>query len=263
MAHKLEPYKEQILDLKAAGDSVREIARKLSESSGERIAPSTVQYACKMWSNENGESKNDSEIDTGAVQGRVDSPEVLAGEPQARVEQHEFGALPLRPARHRDSRKPLKLVLAGVIAAALSTGYLWQRTSVRKDSIPRTDPVQTVTLTPKKSGIRVEIFKSGEFWQAVKWPEDMPSPLLRAGDEYLLRVDGLNFEYKVDESTSHVENHQPVPGIAIANLDEVNDTLNAVCRAHEGLRAGGLYEFVHDPKTWDKVGTAREGAITQ
>src|SRR6266478_5644950 len=91
MPHKLDPFKQQILDLKAAGDSVREISRKLSKASGERIAPSTVQHACKMWSHQNGESKKDSEIDASILQGRIDSLEVLVGELQARLEQPDTG----------------------------------------------------------------------------------------------------------------------------------------------------------------------------
>jgi hypothetical protein len=62
LSNRLDRYKQQILDFKAEGESVRSIAAKLTEASGERIAPSTVQHFLKQ-SNGNGESvQNDSAL---------------------------------------------------------------------------------------------------------------------------------------------------------------------------------------------------------
>lgn len=71
MAHKLHPYREQIELLKANRESVRSIASKLSELSGEKIAPSTVHHFLKQGSG-NGESKESIQIDQAAVLERLD-----------------------------------------------------------------------------------------------------------------------------------------------------------------------------------------------
>jgi hypothetical protein len=253
MAGKLDGFKEQILQYRAEGLSVRKIGELMGQPA------STVQHALKTWRSGNGESKNDSEIDTSAVQGRVDSPEVLAGEPQAGVEQHEFGAMPLRPAREPGGRKSLKLVLTGVIAAVLSVGFLWLHASERKEAVSPIEPVHAESFAPKKkNGIRVEMFKTGEEWQAVKWPEDMPSPILHRKDGYLLTIVGMKLFYPVDWSTSHADVDQLVPGMPISDPSEVNDKMNAICGEFEELHCGYLYSFVHNPETWDKLVVAQK-----
>lgn len=79
MAHKLDRFRDQIEVFKATGDSVREIARKLSEMSGEKVAASTVQWWLKQ-GNGNGESKESVQVDQAALVERLDHVQVCLDE---------------------------------------------------------------------------------------------------------------------------------------------------------------------------------------
>ena len=66
MPHKLDRFAQQIFDFKSDGESVRSIAAKLTEASGEKIAPSSVQYFLKQESTID-ESKTGVQVDQAAV----------------------------------------------------------------------------------------------------------------------------------------------------------------------------------------------------
>ncbi|HEY4360347.1 MAG TPA: helix-turn-helix domain-containing protein [Bryobacteraceae bacterium] len=63
MAHKLDGYRQQILDLREAGESVRKIAERIGQP------PSTVQHFLKQ---ESGESRESVAVDQSAVLERID-----------------------------------------------------------------------------------------------------------------------------------------------------------------------------------------------
>ena len=87
MAHKLEPFKDQIGLFKANGESVRSIASKLSEMSGVKIAPSSVHHFLK--GNGNGESKESPAVNPAPTVERVDNLQVRLDELKAQLDRIE------------------------------------------------------------------------------------------------------------------------------------------------------------------------------
>lgn len=78
MANKAYEHLDEIMRLKADGESVRSIAAKLS------LPASSVQYVLKQ-GNGNGESKEAVQVDQSVWLRRIDSLELLVQELQARV----------------------------------------------------------------------------------------------------------------------------------------------------------------------------------
>lgn len=276
---RLDEYKKTILDLHAAGDSIRTIAKKIGQP------VSTVHKALQEWSAENVQAKTDSGIDPAMLLGRISAAETLVKQLHERLESVEArgprtGTMEPQAGRHvidaamqtfhevsaelsqaereeeleadeaeeadyrASSRKDRWIGrLLGVILGIAIPTYLWGPWSKR----------EIKAAGPDAPGIQLTIFHSSDGWVAVKWPNGRPSPITRKGNGYLVKFQGSVQKFVVENPQGY--EGQRVPGTIVMKRpdDFSSPELNKFCKENESLHCAGIVYWLRgatDPETW-------------